>query len=862
MDVSGKWSIKDFEKIIEPVELFDRNLLSPDRKATLISVILDDTEEEAEIIEAVKALIGKENQGISLYQIGMPVVSKALAEYTEADFFLLPPLAVLSIALLLFVFFRSLRAVLIPLGSVFTALIWTFGLMAWLDTPLSMLTMIVPIFIIAVGTAYTMYIYSGYLDAARDAPTAGEAACLCMERLLFPTQLAVLTTTIGLGSLLLNHMSAIREFALFACFGIWALLILILFFLPAVFASLPLPRQKTLSPFFQRRVFDAVLQLVIRINLSYRRQALLVISLVAFLGFAGILQLRMETNPVSYFKESSPVSRHFHDIKEGLAGSFPVNVVLDSRTEDYFESAEHLLLIAKIQNFLDSLEGVDKTVSFADYLKLVSYASGRYEKEAYSLPEEDFEVRMLMNDFKSILGQELFNRFMSMDLSRVSICLRTHISSSRDFLRLKREISEFLGKTLPAPFAFQVTGLGIVISKSSDLLSKGQVKSLSITILLIFVIMFSLFMTRKVALITLLPNLFPVVVNFGVMGWLGIELSMATSLIASIAIGLAVDDTIHYMVQYNLEFKKDLDRERALAETIQRVGKPIILTTLTLGIGFSILTFSHFKPTAVFGLLMVITMFSALVGDLILLPTLMTRAELVTIWDLIRFKMGKDPRKGVFLFRGLSRLEIYFILMAGRLKSYRKGDVIFKRGDPGNSLYAVISGELQVVETLGDLEKFGSGVARKQLGTLKRGAILGELGLAYSHRRAATVVAAESSELLRINYDMIKRLYWIFPPTAQKFFFNLMANLSNKMEYFLKSFSAVTTVDSVTGLHNCEHFMPTLQKEVTRSHRYGLELSVGIIHLDLFREFSHAYGTGESGRCPGPGRKDPSWGNP
>jgi diguanylate cyclase (GGDEF)-like protein len=489
---------------------------------------------------------------------------------------------------------------------------------------------------------------------------------------------------------------------------------------------------------------------------------------------------------------------------------------------------------------------VDKSVSFADYLKLVSYASSRYDKLAYSLPKEDFEVRMLMNDFKSTLGQEMFERFMSTDLSQVNICLRTHISSSRDFLRLKREISGFLGKTLPAPFTFQVTGLGIVISKSSDLLSKGQVKSLSITILLIFVIMFSLFMTRKVALITLLPNLFPVVVNFGVMGWMGIELSMATSLIASIAIGLAVDDTIHYMVQYNLEFKKDLDRERALTETIQRVGKPIMLTTLTLGIGFSILIFSHFKPTAVFGLLMVVTMFSALVGDLILLPTLMTRVELVTIWDLIRFKMGKDPRQGVSLFRGLSRLEIYFILMAGSLKNYRKGEVIFKRGDPGDSLFAVISGELQVVEALGDLEKYGTGGARKRLGTLRRGDMVGELGLARSHRRAATVVAAESSELLRINYDMIKRLYWIFPPTAQKFFFNLMSSLGNKMEYYMKSFSEVTTVDSVTGLHNCDHFMPTLQKEVTRSHRYGLDLSVGIIHMDLFREFSQAHGIGKA----------------
>jgi signal transduction histidine kinase len=133
------------------------------------------------------------------------------------------------------------------------------------------------------------------------------------------------------------------------------------------------------------------------------------------------------------------------------------------------------------------------------------------------------------------------------------------------------------------------------------------------------------------------PNLFPILVNFGLMGLLGIPLSVATSLIASVAIGLAVDDTIHYLVRYNSEFKKDLDKDRAMRETIMAVGRPIIFTSLTIGIGFSVLMFSHFQPTAIFGLLMVVTMFSALVGDMILLPTLMLHVELVTAWDL--FKM-------------------------------------------------------------------------------------------------------------------------------------------------------------------------------------------------------------------------------
>ena len=191
---------------------------------------------------------------------------------------------------------------------------------------------------------------------------------------------------------------------------------------------------------------------------------------------------------------------------------------------------------------------------------------------------------------------------------------------------------------------WDVTGFGMAISASNQQLSSGQMKSLLLTIFMIFIIMFALFLSFKVGLIAIVPNLFPIIINFGIMGWFGIELSMATSLIAGIAIGLAVDDTIHYLVRYNHEFRKDLDEERALKDTLTHIGKPIIMTTITISLGFSILGFSSFKPTAVFGIMMVITMISALVADLILLPSMILHINLVTVWDLVRLKMGAEPR--------------------------------------------------------------------------------------------------------------------------------------------------------------------------------------------------------------------------
>jgi predicted RND superfamily exporter protein len=636
MDLTARWTPNEFRKIIGPISLFNQNFLSEDQKTFVLTVILDDVPNKTPVIEAIDRLLKGENKRLLRYQIGMPLVSKALAAYTESDFRKLPPVTFVIMILVLFLLFRDVRSVLIPAGSVLLALIWTFGVMAWTGTPLALLTMIVPIFLIAVGTAYCMYILSAYRSEAQVADSSKEAVYGCFIHMRFPTILAVITTIIGLGSLMLNQIHSIRTFALFSCLSLLSMLVMMLYGLPAVLSLLPLPRKRPGKPMGTGGPVDYFLKKIIHLNIKRRRWVLLGVLLVSITAVIGITRIHVETNPVGFFKKNTPISRNFEDIARETAGSFPVNVVLNARTEGYFEDPAHLQQISKIQDFLNHLDGVDKTVSLADFLKLVNYATHQYKKDAYALPEEPFEVRMLINSYKTMLGQEMFRRFMDSDMKRTNILLRTHISGSREFLALKEKIRDYLKNNFMDDFDARVTGFGIVISQSSQLLTKGLVKSLSLTLILIIAAMSLLFLSAKVGFLAIIPNLFPIVISFGLMGWVGIELSVATSLIASIAIGLAVDDTIHYLVRYNEEFKKDLDKDRALRDTIYGVGRPIIFTTLAISLGFSVLIFSHFKPTAVFGLLMVATMVASLAGALLILPSVMLHVELVTAWDLLR----------------------------------------------------------------------------------------------------------------------------------------------------------------------------------------------------------------------------------
>ncbi|MCF8061486.1 MAG: MMPL family transporter, partial [Deltaproteobacteria bacterium] len=338
MDLTGGWDVDAFKRAIQPVELFTRNLVSEDHTATVITLVLEDVNEKGGVVREVEGLIEARRNGLSLYQIGMPLVSRALAEYTEADFLRLPPVTFLVIAVILFLFFRNLRGVLVPAGSVLLALAWTFGLMAWTGTPLSMLTMIVPIFIIAVGTAYCMYVLPEYFEALGENPSPGGAVVACFARLSFPTILAVTTTTVGLGSLLLNRIQSIREFALFACFGIWSMLAIILVVLPAFLSLLPMPRRSTVPPDETGRgLLSRLLDAVVRLNLEHQRWTLAMVSVLALIGLAGVFQIGVETNPVGYFKPHTEVTRRFHDIYRDMAGSFPVNIVLDSGAAGYFE---------------------------------------------------------------------------------------------------------------------------------------------------------------------------------------------------------------------------------------------------------------------------------------------------------------------------------------------------------------------------------------------------------------------------------------------------------------------------------------------------------------------------------------------
>ena len=826
IDISGRLSLEDFVSRIRPVELFRKNLISDDGRSTSLTLVLSEDANRHEVIEAVNQLLEKESQGLATYQIGIPLVSEALSSLTKTDFCRLPPLSMLLFAGILFVLYRHVNCIVVPLLCIIVALVWTFGLMSICKIPLSMLTMMVPIFLMAIGIAYCLHICSEYMAFSRTDRDPAEVVRRTFYGIAFPTFLTVFTTIIGFASLWINRITAIREFAFFSSFGLISILMVLFTLFPAVLSLLPTPQPSSTARV--KHFFERLIQRIIRLNLNRQYVTLPIIGAISIFCIAGIFRIEVETNPLGYLKADSPASRNFHDIYQDLSGSFPLNVVMEGNDSNYFEDPSHIRQISDLQKRLTTLSGVDKTVSFADYLMLVNYAINQFDPKFYAIPDEAIEVRMLVNNYKMLLGDDMLKRFMSPDFSKANVLLFTHIASSNGFLTARDNILSLARDILPPAIGCNVTGLGMAIASSSALLTHGQVKSLSLTIAIIFGLMLMLFMSAKVGGISILPNFLPIIVNFGLMGWLGIELSMVTSLIASIAIGLAVDDTIHYLVRYNRKFKELLDKRRSLEKTLRHVGTPMIYTTVVICAGFSILAFSSFKPTATLGIMLVFIMLSALLGDILLLPSLMLHVELVTLWDLVRVKMGKEPQEAIPLFRGLRKGQVRALMAAGALRKIGPGQTLFNKGDPSDFMYAVVSGSFDVVdpETCGD----NTGLC-KQIAQLRAGDIVGEMGFFRSAPRSATVIATEEGALLLISWKILTRLQWLYPPIAHKFFHNLMSMVCDRLDVATQCFTSLKCVDDLTGLCNRKELERILEIEMDRSRRYESALAVCMVRL-------------------------------
>jgi len=462
-------------------------------------------------------------------------------------------------------------------------------------------------------------------------------------------------------------------------------------------------------------------------------------------------------------------------------------VAIDGQERDVIKKWDTLWRIKNLQLYIDSLPGVEKTVSFVDYCEMLDRGIQEIPLEPPE-GEEVLEPSQLEDrttfwanpdQLKGVMRLVFLNATSVASVvnhpnySRTIILVRTSLSRSGDIADLVDQIEGFARGHFPPELQVHPTGNLILLTRTTGNIVSGQIQSLALSAGVIFVLMAGMFLSAKVGLIAMVPNVFPLFVFFGLMGASGAELNFGTNIIASIALGVAVDDTIHILMRLSSTVRTTADQEQALLETLSTVGKPALYASVVLFLGFLTLGFSTFVPIREFGLLSAVTILVGLIGEIALLPAMLATTPIITLWDLLHVKLGKDPHKTIGIFTNLRPSQAKIVALMGELKFFPRGHTIIRHGEVSDEMFVMISGRAEV--------RVNSAGQPHSVWEFQRGDVFGVTSLVRSENRVSDVVALEDVEVLAMD-ERFRRRIWRYPRIAARVFFNISGYLLDLLQ--------------------------------------------------------------------------------
>jgi uncharacterized protein len=748
--------------------LYVGNLVAPDARATAILVLFDplsdqqllDLGVETQIAAAVAATPGPETFAVT----GIQTLKVNGARLMEQDLVRFVPVSLLLVVFILVLEFRTIRGVLLPLGTVVMGVVWTVGAMVLAGRSINMGTLILPPLLMAIGIAYAIHVLGRYYLEVEPGRNRTEVVIATIRHVRMPSAFAWLTTILADGTLALSPIPAIRDFGIFSVLGITAIFAIAICFVPAALVLLPEPR-RTPRQAAHLAGLERLLERVALFAVDHRRAVLWGGALACVVSLIGASRIELETNYLEFFHPDSPVRRENALIAERLGGSQPIYVVVESDEPRGMRHREMLARIDDLQRFVARQPGVDSSLSVVDSIALVRRALN--PDAAERLPDDQTELEQLF----LFLDPNELRPVVTRDWSRANIIVRTRLAGSKELSELVHAVERYAYDHFPGSVRVQPTGSVVLLNRSADTLAQGQVSSLWQVLLALLALMSSLFLSVRTGALTLVPNVIPIVVLFGAMGFAGIDLNISTSMIAVIALGITVDDTIHYFNDFNLQLRRTGDQASAIVAVVRSVGQPIVFTALALSAGFLVLCLSNFAPIQQFGYLASLTMAVGLVAELLITPGLVTSTTVITLWDVMFVKLGPQPQREIPLFAGLRPLQARIVVLMGRLSVAPTGTYLARKGELRTELYVLLNGKVGV---LGD--------GGRHIRDYGRGEVIGEMGLVRERPRSVDVVVIEQSEYVVLDREFLDRLQRRHPRIAAKVFLNLTRILSDRLE--------------------------------------------------------------------------------
>lgn len=761
------------EALANPI--YAGNLISKDAKTAAIVVEFLDFSDRDFIDKGIDDQIdqiarSEASPGIDVYVTGGPHLKVAQVRYQLGDLLHSTPLVVGALALVLALSFRTVRGTVLPLLAVGVALIWTLGVEAWMGKQLTITTVLVPPMLIILGVAYSVHIVSEYYDIMRHDRSASPHHTVehVMKDVALATGLTGLTTAAGFFSEILTPIQAIQDFGWMSVVGVLATLVVSLSLTPALLAVLGRPRRLAAAEeVAEESAFGRAILRLAAFDLRNRRGVFIFWGVVTLVSVLLATRVVVGNESLRFLPVHAPQRVDFDAVNDKLNGANSFQVVVQADSPATFKDPENLRALESLQKWMDDQPEIGGTTGLVDFVKLLNRAFHENDPNFLAVP-----------DTERLAGQLLFlgasdelEEFVDARYQLTNIQVRSTIFDTELVIALVDRIEQRL-KQLPPQLHGQVTGNNILMTQVVDNLIWGQVQSIIGAIVLIYLLLWVMFLSARLGIIALIPNVIPVAVYFGALGLTGITLNFATSIIAPMALGVAIDDTVHYFVRFNTEAKKLADERAATIAVLRSVGRPVLYSTISLCIGFLMLSWSDLLSYRQVGGMGAFTLGFSLLVEVTLTPALCSGLRIVTLWDTLTLDLGDDPQVAIPLFRGLSKAQCRIVALMASLRNFPAGEALMRVGEADREMYVIVDGALRV------WKEGPSGPI--ELRTSERGDVIGDVGL-FTGERSANADVAKDARLLRFTPNNLQRLRRRYPRIASTVMRNLNEILARRL---------------------------------------------------------------------------------
>ncbi len=540
------------------------------------------------------------------------------------EFTLFFMLAVLLVVLILSLVYRSIWGVVVPLLIVVLSVIWSLGLMGLIGKPIDIMTALLPLILFVVGISDVIHLLSRYFEEIRNGLSKDSAIRISYKQVGMATFLTSLTTALGFLTLLTSGIRPVRELGIYAAIGVFIAFILAFSLLPAILALNPVPKLAYKEP--SSLFWNKLVRKMFLFSMRNQTTVLVVSLIVVIVSAIGISNIKVDNYLLEDVGPDDPMRKSFMYFEENFAGARPFELFVSVKdsSSNMFDRAV-VKDLQRIDSYLKDQYEVGFLLSPLNVLRSANQALSGGHDTAYVVPTSESRYNSVLRLVSRIQKRPEFNALLANEFREGRFTGKMSDLGGLQTKKMNEELVAHFDKFPLETIDFRLTGMALLIDKNNETLSMNMMSGLIFALLVVAIIMGVLFKSLRMALITLIPNVLPLMVIGGFMGLTGIDLKVSTSIIFGIAFGIAVDDSIHYLSKFKLELSKGRSVIWALRRTSISTGKAILLTSLILCSGFLTLSSSSFTSTHYVGLLISITLAVAVVADLILLPVLLRK---------------------------------------------------------------------------------------------------------------------------------------------------------------------------------------------------------------------------------------------